>query len=84
MINGLSFAFAALHGISISAVQRISRATSASVVTPKDMRGNHVNCPRKINPAVLKQVKEHVSCDEVPLFAAKKQASVVPIPIALH
>jgi hypothetical protein len=53
-------AFASLHGISISAVQRISRAASTSVVAPKDMRGKHANRPSKISPAIHKQVKEHI------------------------
>lgn len=53
-------AFSSLHGISISAVQRICRATSTSVVAPKDMRGKHANRPLKISPAIHKQVKEHI------------------------
>ena len=53
-------AFAALHGVSVSAVHRISRASTTSTVAPKDMRGKHANRPKKITPTIHKQVKEHI------------------------
>ena len=40
-------AFAALHGVSVSAVHRISRASTTSTVAPKDMRGKYT---KKITP----------------------------------
>ena len=49
-------AFAALHGVSVSAVHCISRASTTSTVAPKDMRGKYTNRPKKITPIIHKQV----------------------------
>ena len=53
-------AFASLHGVSMGAVQHIDRATSTSIVAPKDMQGRYKDRPSSITPATPRQVKEHI------------------------
>ena len=53
-------AFASLHGVSLSRVRRIAKASSSSIVSPKDMRGKHTNRPHKISAEVKKQVRDHI------------------------
>ena len=53
-------AFASLHGVSLSRVRRIAKATTTSATAPQDMRGKHTSRPNKITPAMKKKVKDHI------------------------